>query len=231
MVKITFDVPRKMREAALSPRIQDAPYDLCGECPFHSVTCDGPNEFAMTVERWVSWSSKLAKERGMTRAQIAEDSGIPLATVNSIMSGRTEDPRHSTMQAISRAINSGCWGQYPCHFAALLINDELPEDDSPVEDLAALRKELDEANRRVERWRARVSEYESQKKADVAEAKADSQRQIQFLRGQIDYRDRTLESKDKTIKTLAAILGAVLCSVLGVLLFDVLNPDIGFFRY
>ena len=44
------------------------------------------------------------KKIGMTYEQLSHESGIPLNTLKNIFSGRTENPRLDTMQAIERAL-------------------------------------------------------------------------------------------------------------------------------
>ena len=148
MVKLTFDIPRRMKIAAQEIGTSGNPDAICFECPFRGDTCGGANETAMSMPRRVEWYKRLAKENNITRAQAAEISGIPLDTINSVMTGRTEDPRHSTLQAISKAYNGGCWGKYPCHIAALLIRGELEDDSS---DESKLRAQLESAQREMAR--------------------------------------------------------------------------------
>ena len=47
---------------------------------------------------------RLKKESGMTNAEIAELSGIPVSTVNKIFSGATENPRYGTLLAIEQVL-------------------------------------------------------------------------------------------------------------------------------
>ena len=47
---------------------------------------------------------KTIKKMGMTYEQLSINSGIPLNTLKNIFSGRTENPRIDTMQAIERAL-------------------------------------------------------------------------------------------------------------------------------
>lgn len=48
----------------------------------------------------ISSLKELKKETGMTNAQIAELSGIPVSTVNKIFSGATQNPRYATLLAM-----------------------------------------------------------------------------------------------------------------------------------
>lgn len=47
---------------------------------------------------------ELKKEAGMTNAEIAELSGIPVSTVNKIFSGATQNPRYSTLLAMEEVL-------------------------------------------------------------------------------------------------------------------------------
>ena len=47
---------------------------------------------------------ELKKEVGMTNAEIAELSGIPVSTVNKIFSGATQNPRYSTLLAMEEVL-------------------------------------------------------------------------------------------------------------------------------
>ena len=148
MVKLTFDIPRRMRIAAQEIGTSGNPEDICFECPFRGDTCSGVNETQLPMPRLIGLYKRLAKENNITRAQAAETARIPLDTLNSVITGRTEDPRHSTLQAISKAYNGGCWGKYPCHIAALLIRGELEDDSS---DEGKLRVQLEGAQREMAR--------------------------------------------------------------------------------
>ena len=52
----------------------------------------------------ISTLKELKKEVGMTNAEIAELSGIPVSTVNKIFSGATQNPRYSTLLAMEEVL-------------------------------------------------------------------------------------------------------------------------------
>lgn len=65
---------------------------------------------------------KMKKEAGMTNAEIAELSSVPVSTVNKIFSGATENPRYATLLAIEEVLRKKqklpfCYDEYrqePC---------------------------------------------------------------------------------------------------------------------
>ena len=203
MKKIAFDLPKKMIQAAQQPEAQLEPYNVCLYCPFMGETCDGADPLSMSNERWVKWINKLAAMFHITRQQIADRALLPLSTVNSVLSGRTKDVRHSTMQAITRAVVGDCWGKYPCHIAYLLLTGQDLEDESDsIIELNHLRE--------------RVAELKEERHA----AQEDSREKQSFLREQISLRDRQISHQEKQLDARAAsirrrdcIIGALILAV------------------
>lgn len=191
MIQIAFDIPQKMIEVAQDPSIWETPYNLCFHCPAHTVTCDGPNEQSMPIDRYVEWNEQLAKRKGMTRQDIADESGLPLPTVISIMSGRTTDPRHSTTQAISKAISGGCWGKYPCHIAYMLMTNSY-EHTIRHEDYRALTNEISSLRREIEEYRAALADIHNSYGKELADVRADSQRKIDHLLAENKKKDEQI---------------------------------------
>lgn len=208
MKKITFDVPKKMIQAAQQPGAQEEPYNVCLHCPFMGETCDGADPLSMSNERWVKWINSLANMFHITRQQIADRALLPLSTVNSVLSGRTKDVRHSTMQAITRAVVGDCWGKYPCHIAYLLLTGQQLEDESDsIIELNHLRE--------------RIAELKEEKQAALEDARG----KVDFLRQQLSLRDRQIAHQEEQLDKQAAslrrcgwVIGALAAAVAALLI-------------
>ena len=50
--------------------------------------------------------NEIKKKLGMTTEELSQKSGVPIGTLNKILSGQTEDPKFFTLKAIARAL--GC---------------------------------------------------------------------------------------------------------------------------
>lgn len=217
------------------------PYDLCLHCEFLEESCDGPNIVAMEYTRWIEWANKLAHQRGLTRAQIAEQSGVPKSTIDSVLSGRTSDIRHSTLQAITRTVVGGCWGRYPCHLASLLMQSEELRVD---EQIAALKKELEEERGKNADLRNQLHEAKSLHEKELATVREDAQRKTDWLKERskvldgyisdhqrsIEHRDRVIERKERTIAALCVVVALLGSFIIGALIYDKLHPDVGWLR-
>ena len=55
----------------------------------------------MTIEEM----QRRKKEFGYSNEKLAELSGVPLGTVQKVMSGSTKSPRQGTLEALARALN------------------------------------------------------------------------------------------------------------------------------
>ncbi|KLU71565.1 MAG: hypothetical protein RHS_2637 [Robinsoniella sp. RHS] len=48
--------------------------------------------------------AEYKKQMGITTAELSEKSGVPLGTLNKILSGATKDPKLETLKAVSRVL-------------------------------------------------------------------------------------------------------------------------------
>lgn len=149
MIKIPVDAPKAMLDFARSEQAKEKPYDLCLLCPFMGTSCDGPNILAMEYPRWVEWANDRAKKQKMTRGEIAAIADLPKSTVDSALSGKLYDTRSETMRKITKAIVGGCWGQYPCHLASLLMEGNAESDTQEAIDKEKLRWVQEESEKKI----------------------------------------------------------------------------------
>lgn len=52
----------------------------------------------------IEYLNKVKKERGLTAKELSNLSGVPLSTLNKILSGQTTDPKFETLKAICNAL-------------------------------------------------------------------------------------------------------------------------------
>ncbi len=49
--------------------------------------------------------NELRKSKGLTSEQLSNQSGVPLGTLNKILSGVTKDPKLETLKALAKVLN------------------------------------------------------------------------------------------------------------------------------
>ena len=94
--------------------LEEKPYNICISCPRIGQSCDGPNFLAMSVERWCEWCHLRKDYLGWRSSVLAEKAGVSKISVDRIMSCDVKDLRITTMQAVTKALVNGSWGQSPC---------------------------------------------------------------------------------------------------------------------
>ena len=127
---------------------------------------------------------ELRDERGLTNAQIAELSGVPIGTVNRLLSGQTENP---TAQNIADIV-------------------------------AALGGSIDVVMGIKQGENVKINN-------DVYTTTCEMYREI------IANKDAVINDKNKWIKTLFFCFIIMIFVFIAIIIFDVLNPGVGYVRY
>lgn len=164
--------------------LEEKPYNICVSCSRIGQTCDGPNFLAMSVDRWCEWCRLRRDYLEWKNATIAEKSGVSKITIDRIMSGDTKDLRITTIQAVTKALVNGAWGQSPC--VLVTENEKEIYVDNPViiAQCQHLQNSLDS-----------LSE-------EVVAIRAEAQKKIDFLREQITIKDRQIDMLHSVIEKM-----------------------------
>lgn len=220
-----------------SPKsFEEKPYNMCLDCSHIGKHCDGPNFLAMDTDRWCEWCRLRKEYLGWTNAHVAELAEISKISVDRVMSGNVKDLRISTMQAITKALVNGSWGQYPC---AMM---EQAETQTVYIDNPDLIAKAEKAEKECERLKAALDSMSSEHKTDIIAAHSDDQKKIDFLKERIKFLDEQIRTKDKLlderrdfltlkdkyIRRLATLLIIAVSIIILALVIDRLNSDIGF---
>ena len=159
--------------------LEEKPYNICISCPKIGQTCDGPNFLAMSVERWCEWCHLRRDHLKWKNQTIADKAGVSKISVDRIMSGDAKDLRITTMQAVTRALVNGVWGQSPCVLVTETEKEIYVDNPVIVAQCQHLQNTLDTLS----------VEY----KTELASVRAEAQKKIDFLRDQVTIKDKQIE--------------------------------------
>lgn len=162
--------------------LEEKPYNACLNCVHIGRNCDGPNFLAMSVERWCDWCRLRKEYLGWTNAHVAELAEISKISVDRVMSANVKDLRISTMQAITKALVNGTWGQYPCAMSGM-DEAQIVYVDNPV-----LIEKAESASRECHRLQTALDS-----------TKTDDQRKIDYLKEQVHFKEEQMKIKDQLI--------------------------------
>lgn len=207
--------------------LEEKPYNMCINCNHIGIDCDGPNFLAMSTERWCEWCRLRKEFLGWSNARVAELAGVSKISVDRVMSGNVKDLRNTTMQAVTKALVNGSWGQYPCSMSTVKETEYV---DNP------------ELLERYERLQAALDSIAAEHREEIAAVRADDQRKIDFLRQQVKFKEDQMAAKDKllserhafmvskdrTIRVLSILLGIAVLVIITALLIDRSDPSLGF---
>ncbi len=159
--------------------LEEKPYNICISCSRIGQTCDGPNFLSMTVERWCEWSRLRRDFLNWKNQTIAEKSGVSKISIDRIMSGDVKDLRITTMQAVTKALVNGTWGQSPCVLVTETEKEIYVDNPVIIAQCQHLQNTLD----------AMSAEH----KTDLAFVREEAQKKIDFLRDQVAIKDKHIE--------------------------------------
>lgn len=172
--------------------LEEKPYNICISCPKIGQTCDGPNFLAMSIDRFCEWCRLRRDYLGWKNQFVADKAGVSKISVDRIMAGDSKDLRITTMQAVARALVNGSWGQSPCVLVTETEKEIQVDNPVIVAQCQHLQNTLDTL----------TAEYKAERMAFREEA----QKKIDFLRGQIAFKERQMDAKDKQIELLLSLI-------------------------
>jgi len=159
---------------------EEKPFNKCFQCHSFRNGCSGPNLSIMGVERACEFLQMARIFLKLSYQDVADGSGISLATVKRILTGKISDPSFYTMSAISIFLLGDPHGKYPCAIPNLVSNHE---NDTKLSD--ALR-ELERALDDNKDYRAALDNIHVSYKAEMEAFRAEYQKDIDHLHKQIE---------------------------------------------
>jgi len=180
-----------------------------------------PNFMSLTSDELIDWCivryERLKATHGLTHQALAEAANMPKGTVDRLLAGNYRDFKYSTIQPL---------------ISAMLRQDEPvieiePEDAEQVEEaqelLIGYQMTLREKNSQIPQLLEHIVRMEDTHAKTISDFREDSQRKVDYLKLQI-------ARKDRIINILSLSLAALVLIVFAILIYDKLNPDVGWFR-
>ena len=156
----------------------EKPYNRCLSCPHRKVRCDGPRTSGLELARWCEYMRDMKDVNGLTNAEIAEEAGVSIKTVERIMAlNSDQDIYRDTARRIENAI-IGSTSTYPCYLA-------FEEEHRPDEKMSDAMRELERALADNQDYRAALDNIHASYSAEMETIRAEAQKKIDFLLEQV----------------------------------------------
>lgn len=155
--------------------------------------------------QWMKERSKLSNQ------QIADLSGVPLTTVQRVLSGSVKNPGYDTVSAIRS-----------------VLEKHLPHDEPPAfPSVCPLRFEGLATSDDIVQLRTQYHDTLARIEAQFSSALASKDEQFQKERD--EHADR-IKSKERWLVRISIVCCALILFIMTVLIVDLANPTIGWFR-
>lgn len=159
--------------------LEEKPHNICISCPKIGQACDGPNFLAMSVERWCEWCHLRRDYLKWKNQTIADKSGVSKISVDRIMAGDVKDLRITTMQAVTKALVNGMWGQSACILVTGTEKEIYVDNPVIVAQCQNLQNTLDTLS--------------EEHKKELEFIREEAKEKIDFLREQVAIKDKQIE--------------------------------------
>ena len=154
---------------------EEKPFNKCFKCRSFRDGCSGPNLFAMGIERACEFLQLARVFLGYSYQDVADQTGLSLATVKRFLTGKITDPSYFTLKSLSDFLLGDPNGKFPCANPDIATN---PENTQLLND--ALR-DLERALNDNKDYRAVLDSIHASYNAEMQIIRDDAQKKIDFL--------------------------------------------------
>jgi transcriptional regulator with XRE-family HTH domain len=169
-----------------------------------------------------NYLTKLKEKSGLTLEAIAEKSQRSESTVKNLITGKTEDPRLDTVAPVIYAMGGSIDEMYTGKSKDKLKEISIESIKEMYEYQLSEVTKMSETH--IENIRAHYEQHRQDFKENVEKRLADKREII----AQQEEHIKTLKKESIMSKTLTIICVAIL---VGLLIAEVMNPNLGWFRY
>lgn len=168
----------------------------------------------MDTKLVANYFTKLKEKSGLTYEEIAERSGQPLATVKNLFSGKTENPGIVILSAITYAMGGSV--------DEMLLGERKGSEQAPAIELISHITKLNETH--ISDIRTHYEQHRQDYKDHTEHRLADKREIIEQQNEHI----KTLKKELFSTKIFSVICIAIL---IGLLIAEVMNPNLGWLRF
>jgi hypothetical protein len=159
-------------------------FEKCITCKIIGERCV-PNLWLLLFPDLIQWLIKFQKYRGWTNQTWADNSNVPVGTINRMKAGDYADCKYSTIRSLAISVMGGTTDEFSC-------TEQVEKELRNMEQLEQQAAKLSATEAENERLKARLSEIDEQHRKDIRaikeayqEQKAEYQEQIAFLKEQL----------------------------------------------
>ena len=201
-------------------------YKKCIKCESLWHVCAGPNLAIMSPSEMLDWLQNYIDYMGYTHQQIADAADVPKGTIDRNLAKEAADVTDFKYDTIRRTITglirlAGYTGDIEKLMPCLDPDGEAADCMERLHESEKIRKEL---QTKLDQFDANKKEIIDRYEADKKEYKEDSAKKVDYLKSQCSRLRHTAI-------IMTGLLLLVLFGVIGVLMYDIMTPTVGWFQH
>ena len=152
-------------------------FDKCIKCESIGERCV-PNLWLLPFPELIKWCDKKQKYLGWSNQKLADESKVPIGTINRIKSGDYADCKFSTIRGMLIALIGGTTDEFAC-------TEQVEKELQQMEQLEKQAAKLTETEAECKILKAHLSKIDEQHRADIRIIKNEYQEEINFLKEEL----------------------------------------------
>ena len=152
-------------------------FDKCIKCPRIGESCV-PNLMRLPFAELLQWLIKYQKVLGWSNQKWADESGVPVGTINRIKAGDHADCKYSTVRSLAISVMGGTKDEFSC---TEQVEKELRQKDQLEQQTA----KLSAVEAENEKLREQIRQMDELHRKDIRVVKEEYQEQIAFLKEEL----------------------------------------------
>lgn len=152
-------------------------FEKCITCKIIGERCV-PNLWRLPLPELMQWLIKFQKYLGWSNQKWADESNVPVGTINRLKAGEYADCKYSTIRSLAISVMGGTTDEFSC---TEQVEKELQQVER-LEQQAARLSVVEEENTML---KERLSQTDELHRKDIRAVREEYQEQIAFLKEQL----------------------------------------------
>lgn len=127
-------------------------FDKCIPCNKKGVSCV-PNLWLLPFPDLIQWCIKLQKYLGWSNQKWADESKVPVGTINRLKAGEYADCKYSTIRSLAISLIGGTTDEFSCTEQVEKELQQMARLEQHAAKLSSVEKENEELKCRLEEYR------------------------------------------------------------------------------
>lgn len=158
-------------------------FDKCIDCKIIGERCV-PNLWKMTFPELMQWLIKFQKHLGWSNQKWADESNVPVGTINRLKAGDT-DCKYSTIRSLAISVMGGTTDEFSCTEQVEKELRNMEQLEQAAAKLSVAESENEMLKERLRQADERLRQIDEQHRNDVRAVRNEYQEQIAFLRDEL----------------------------------------------